>query len=144
MTILSHRFHRRVLALAGVLTMTLVLALAFSAIADSEKKFYQQTDLVSDIPGRAAHTDSHLVNPWGMASSLTSPFWVSDNGKGVTTLYNGSGQGFPLASPLVVTIPPPDSSTEPSTPTGQVFNDFNLTFPSDFTVAGFPSLFIFA
>ncbi len=133
MTILSHRSHRRVLALAGVLTMTLVLALAFSATAGSEQKFYQETDLVSNIPGLAAHTDTHLKNPWGMASSSTSPFWVSDNGTGVSTLYNGAGEPFPVGSPLVVTIPD-------GTPTGQVFNG-----TSDFTVApGFPARFIFA
>src|SRR5712692_9983860 len=138
MTILSHRSHRRVLALAGVLTMTLGLALASPATAGSEQKFYQETDLVSNIPGLATHTDSHLKNPWGMASSSTSPFWVSDNGTGVSTLYNGAGEPFPVGSPLVVTIPH-------GTPTGQVFNDFNVTSPSDFTVAsGRPSLFIFA
>jgi hypothetical protein len=39
-----------------------------------------QDNLVSDIPGLAAVTDPALVNPWGMASSTTSPWWVSDNG----------------------------------------------------------------
>jgi hypothetical protein len=112
MTVLSHRSPWRVLALAGVLTMTLTLALAFSAIADSEEKFYQETDLVSDIPGRAAVTDMHLKNPWGMSSSSTSPFWVSDNGTGVATLYTGAGQPIPL----VVAIPPPPGSAGPSTP----------------------------
>ena len=140
MTVLSHRSPWGVLALAGVLTMTLGLALASPATADSEKNFYQQHNLVSDGFVPADHVDSHLVNPWGMASSPTSPFWVSDNGTGVTTLYNGEGQPFPVGSPLVVTIPPAGSA-----PTGQVFNDFNVTSPSDFTVAlGRPSLFIFA
>src|SRR6266571_3869654 len=133
-----------VLVFAGMLTMALALSLSSPAIA-KKKSFYQQTNLVSDLPDLAAHTDPHLVNPWGMSRSSTSPFGVSDNGKGVTTLYNGSGQGFPLGSPLVVTIPPPAGSTAPSTPTGQVFNEFNVTSPSDFTVAsGRPSLFIFA
>src|SRR5713101_1408955 len=95
MTVLSHRSHWRVLARAGVLTMTLGLALASPAIAGSEQKFYQETDLVSNIPGLATHTDAHLKNPWGMASSSTSPFWVSDNGTGVSTLYNGTGQAIP-------------------------------------------------
>ena len=43
---------------------------------------YSQTNLVSDIPGLAAKTDPNLVNPWGIAESGGSPFWVSDNGSG--------------------------------------------------------------
>jgi len=73
-----------------MLTMALALSLSSPAIA-KKKSFYQQTNLVSDLPDLAAHTDPHLVNPWGMSRSSTGPFWVSDNGKGVTTLYNGSG-----------------------------------------------------
>ena len=43
---------------------------------------------------------------------------------GVATLYDGSGQPFPLASPLVVTIPPPSilPPTTMAAPTGNVFN----------------------
>src|SRR5215831_8422351 len=130
MTILSHRFPWRVPALAGALTMALTLAFTSSASAGTELKFYKQTNLVSDLPDIAAHRDPLLVNPWGMSSSSSSPFWVSDNGTGVTTLYNGAGQAFPVGSPLVVTIPPAGSA-----PTGQVFNEFNMTSPSDFTVA---------
>ena len=52
---------------------------------------YHLSPLVSDIPGLAPVTDPNLVNPWGISESATSPFWVSDNGKGVTTLYTGSG-----------------------------------------------------
>ena len=46
---------------------------------------YRQTNLVSDIPGLAAHTDPNLVNPWGISESAGSPFWISDNGTGVST-----------------------------------------------------------
>src|SRR5258706_4988576 len=74
-----------------------------------------QINLVSNIPGLAAVTDPSLVNPWGMAASATSPWWVADNGTGVSTLYNGN-TGAPSA--LVVTIPP-----SPSAPTGLVFNN---------------------
>ena len=35
--------------------------------------------------------DPQLINPWGISSSATSPFWVSDNNSGVSTLYNTSG-----------------------------------------------------
>jgi hypothetical protein len=48
---------------------------------------FVQTDLVSNIPGLAAVTDPELVNPWGVSHSATSPFWTSDQGKGVATLY---------------------------------------------------------
>jgi uncharacterized protein (TIGR03118 family) len=99
-----------------------------------------ETDLVSDVPGRAAHTDPNLVNPWGIAHSPTSPFWVSDNHTGVSTLYDGSGAPVPL----VVTIPPPAGSPAGtvSSPTGQVFNG-----TSDFVITAgtksAPALFIF-
>src|SRR6266496_680691 len=35
--------------------------------------------------------DPHLVNPWGVGESTGSPFWISDNGAGVSTLYNTAG-----------------------------------------------------
>jgi len=72
---------------------------------------YVQTNLVSNIPGLAAHTDPQLQNPWGLSFGATSPFWISDNGTGVSTLYNGLG----VKQGLVVTIPG-------GVPTGQVFN----------------------
>ena len=101
---------------------------------------FQQSNLVSDIPGLAANTDPNLQNPWGISSSATSPFWISDNKTGVSTLYNGSGQPFPVGSPLVVTIAPPAGGTPPAAPTGQVFNG-----GSGFQVgANQPARFIFA
>jgi len=81
---------------------------------------YSQTNLVSDIPGLAAVTDSNLVNPWGISFSDMSPFWVADNGTGVATLYTPAGTPVPLL-PLV-NIPTPAGSTSPATPTGTVFN----------------------
>jgi uncharacterized protein (TIGR03118 family) len=76
-----------------------------------------QTNLTSDVPGLANVTDPNLVNPWGMAFSATSPFWVSDQGTGLSTLYNGAG----AITPIVVTIPgaPPG----PFGPTGVVQNN---------------------
>src|SRR5215475_416981 len=64
---------------------------------------YLQTNLVSDIPGMAANTDPNLQNPWGLAASSMGPWWVSDNGTGVSTLYDSAG----AVQSLVVTIPPP-------------------------------------
>ena len=65
---------------------------------------YVQTNLVSDLPGIAAQTDPNLVNPWGLAASASSPFWISNNHSGTSTLYNGAGQPFPATGPLVVTF----------------------------------------
>ena len=31
--------------------------------------------------------DSNPVNPWGISLSPTGPFWVTDNGTGVSTIY---------------------------------------------------------
>src|SRR5438309_10658894 len=56
-----------------------------------------------------AHVDPNLLNPWGLTASSTSPFWVSDNGAGVATLYDAAG----VARSLVVSIPAP---TIPATP----------------------------
>jgi uncharacterized protein (TIGR03118 family) len=96
----------------GVLALCLALApLQLAAQA------YMQTNLVSDIPGLAANTDSRLVNPWGMSASGTSPLWVSDANTGLATLYNGFG----APQPLVVTIPGAATGA-PGVPTGQVFN----------------------
>ena len=91
-----------------------------------------QSNLVSDIPGLAAHTDPNLRNPWGTSVGPGSPIWVSDNAAGVTTLYDGAGN----ARPLVVTIPAPPSAGAAAvgTPTGQAFNTFDPT-SSDFVIS---------
>jgi uncharacterized protein (TIGR03118 family) len=109
---------------------------------------FTQTNLVSDGKVSAAHVDTNLVNPWGIAFSPTSPFWVADNGKGVSTVYDGSGNPQPTPkSPLVVTIPPPKDSMPPSAPTGIVFNgtsDFVVSSKVDNKSESGASVFIFA
>lgn len=102
---------------------------------------YQQVNLVSDQPGVAVRTDPHLINPWGVSFGPGTPFWVADNGKGASTLYQESGETFPnLASPLVVTIPALAGATGTATPTGTVFNG-----TQGFALApGKPALFLFA
>ncbi|HEY3704429.1 MAG TPA: TIGR03118 family protein [Terracidiphilus sp.] len=106
-----------------------------AGLAAQPTQHYAQTNLVSDQPGMAAATDPNLVNAWGMSRGTATPWWVSDNGMGVTTLYTGTGS----IVPLVVTIPGAESG-QSGTPTGQVFNgttDFNLA-------SGAPAKFIFA
>jgi uncharacterized protein (TIGR03118 family) len=108
-----------------VLCATIILAGSARVLA----QHYQQTNLVSDVPGLAPITDSNLVNPWGLAASSASPWWVADNGTGVSTLYNGAGQIINLT----VTVPTPIGGTPPSAPTGIVFNPR----PADFGGARF-------
>jgi uncharacterized protein (TIGR03118 family) len=96
------------------------LFLAFASatlVSASARAQYVQTNLASDIPGLAAHTDPQLKNAWGMSFAPTSPFWISDAGSGVSTLYDGAG----VKQALVVTIPGPGGAV-PGVPTGQVFN----------------------
>jgi len=97
---------------------------------------YIQHNLVSDLPGVADHTDTNLLNPWGISFSPTSPFWISDNHSGLSTLYNGSGT--PQA--LVVTIPPPAGGTPPASPTGTVWNNTTGFIATGTT----PSRFLFS
>ena len=84
---------------------------------------FVKTNLVSDLPG-ATIQETNLVNAWGTSHSGTSPFWVSDNGTGLATLYSvNPTTNVPAIVPLVVKIPPVSGGT----PTGQVFNDQNAT-----------------
>jgi uncharacterized protein (TIGR03118 family) len=119
--------------LVSLVSLGAALGLAPSAWA---QHFYQQTNLVSDEPGLAAVTHLPLVNPWGLTRSATSPWWVADNGAGVSTLYNGAGT--PLS--LVVTIPVGMGGTPPSAPTGTVFNGSATDFLVD---TGKPARFLF-
>jgi len=84
-----------------------------------------QTNLVSDLSGVAQIMDPHLVNPWGIATSAASPFWVADNNAGLSTLYSVPGaNNTPVSiNPLAVSIPAPgDPLGASGTPTGTVFN----------------------
>jgi uncharacterized protein (TIGR03118 family) len=93
-----------------------------------------ETDLVSNGPGlidangivhSAFTTDPNLVNPWGITESSASPFWISDNNAGVSTLYNVPGAANTPVSivPRVFSIPSPgDPLGRSGTPTGAVFN----------------------
>ena len=106
---------------------------------------YVQTNLVSDIPGLAAHTDPNLKNPWGTSVGPGSPIWVSDNHAGVTTLYDGAGN----PQPRVVAIPAPPSAGigAVGAPTGQAFNTLDPS-SSDFLISkngvSGPAFFVFA
>src|ERR1700692_4981729 len=110
----------------------IVFAIIASACGGSclaATKFVQH-NLVSDIAGLADKLDPCLINPWGIVASPTSPFWISANGTGLSTLYNGNGN----AVNLIVSIPGPAGAQAPGqqcgktafgpgAPSGIIFND---------------------
>jgi uncharacterized protein (TIGR03118 family) len=133
----SNRGRRIILMLAIIAALNLPTVFAV-------RSGYIQHNLVSDLAGVAERRDANLVNPWGISSSPTGPFCVSDNNAGVATFYFGNGRPFPKQnSPLVVSIPPPAGASGAGTPTGNVFND-----TSDFVISegtrSAPARFIFA
>ncbi|HEY1942129.1 MAG TPA: TIGR03118 family protein [Roseiarcus sp.] len=105
---------------------------------------YAQTNLVSDGSVPAATIDPNLINPWGVSFSPTSPYWVSDNGTGVTTFYNAAGAKQTIAGQTAITIAAPPGQTTPSAPTGQVFNFANTGFNISSGGTTAPSVFLFA
>lgn len=99
---------------------------------------YSWTNAQSDIPGVAGEIVTRLVNPWGMASSSDDMIRVSDNGKGVSTVYHLNGE-----SPLGWVNIPPVTEDSKGSPTGIVYNNtpfFRVTKNGNMA----PSTFIFA
>jgi uncharacterized protein (TIGR03118 family) len=99
-----------------------------------------QTDLVSDQSGVAQIQDPNLVNPWGMSFSAGSPFWVSNNGTGTSTLYTVNALDVVAKSGLTVTIPGDGTVTGQVNTSGGLFNPFNkdsfLFVSEDGTISG--------
>jgi hypothetical protein len=101
---------------------------------------YVVTNLTSDVPGVAPNTDPVLQNAWGVTfTPNASPFWISDNATGCSTLYDGQG----AIQALQVKLPLPGGSVPatackhvdpnnppnptPAAPTGLVWNQTSGT-----------------
>jgi uncharacterized protein (TIGR03118 family) len=117
------------------LSMAAPLALAGEDDRHAARNAYVVTPLVSNLAGKAHTQDPVLQNAWGVAfTPAGSPFWISDNDTGCSTLYTGEGTRIPLQ----VSIPLPGgliahASCEsfdpnnppnplPAAPTGMVWN----------------------
>src|SRR5262245_11009020 len=138
-----------VLALVAAASLTTLGVGADASVSKTTSGTVLQTNLVSDLPGVAAVMDPHLVNAWGISESPGSPFWISDNNAGVSTLYQvPDATSAPVINPLVVNIPTPAGSTG-GTPTGTVFNtassnSFRITgLDKSGHTASAPALFLF-
>ncbi|HXY50722.1 MAG TPA: TIGR03118 family protein [Terriglobales bacterium] len=123
----------------SVLRRAVMVATAFALLTQlsAVAQHYLRTDLTTDVQAvspSAPNVDPNLVNSWGLARASGSPWWIADNGTGLTTLYNAAG----VPQTLVVTIPTPDG-TGTAAPTGAVFNE-----TSAFNVAPMkPAVFLF-
>jgi uncharacterized protein (TIGR03118 family) len=119
---------QRQLALAALALVSLFAmpATTFAAgYVETDLVVNQQVNGVPTLTDRfgnvhvAKFFDPHLVNPWGVAESGGSPFWVSDAEVGLSTLYVTDG----TPQSLVVSIPTPgDLQGASGHPTGIVFN----------------------
>jgi uncharacterized protein (TIGR03118 family) len=103
-------------------SMAAAAVIALAPLSRADAAGYLKTNLVSDknSAAMAPTNDPSLVNPWGVAFFPGGPFWVSDNGTGLSTLYDGMGNKIPLT----VTIPAPSGDTNPGAPgpSGMVWN----------------------
>ena len=127
--------HMRVNILTAIVLLSVVLILG--GVHPAAAQFYAQHNLVSDGAVPADLVDPNLVNAWGLVSSPMSPWWISDNGTGKSTLYNVGT----VAIPLVVTVP--GAGGKQSAPTGIVFNG-GTGFVVTNSAGTSPARFIFA
>jgi len=93
----------------AVITFAAMLAAQVGA-APEQGNAFTVTNLVADRGSSAPTIDASLVNGWGLSAGPTTPWWASDNGTNVSTLYDGTGK----KQPLTVAVP--------GAPTGTVFN----------------------
>jgi len=103
----------------AIKTLTvLALAVVFPCLTFAQ---YTRTDLVTNSGAGGTVNDSHLVNAWGLVSTGTSPFWVSDNATGLSTLYAISNtNGVVAATTLGLVVTVPAAAGGQGTPTGIV------------------------
>ncbi len=96
--------------LTAPLRFTLLLIVAALVLPNLALAQYTLTSLVTTTK------DPNLKNGWGLAYLPSGPYWVSDEGTGLSTVYQANGT---IVS-LVVTVPP--ASTGQGSPTGIVAN----------------------
>jgi len=116
------------------IALKLCLGLAVMLVSSAALAQYQLTNLDSNQAKTAKYMDPLQVNGWGLARSASGPWWVSDQGSGWSTIYNGAGvkQGLEVLVPSA-------TGAGPGQPTGIVANG-----SSDFQVGGWSSFFLFA
>ncbi|MGB7642067.1 MAG: TIGR03118 family protein [Terriglobales bacterium] len=118
-------------AFRRLLMSAAMLLLVLSVTASTA---FAQYTLTTFVKNSGKKGDKQLINPWGLAYGPNEYFWFSDQGSGLSTLYDGNG----VKQSLVVTIPPA-SGTGLGSPTGIVYNG-----GSGFKIMNWTSAFMFA
>jgi uncharacterized protein (TIGR03118 family) len=104
---------------SALLFLGLCVTLGSTSLVLGQTTGYAQTNLVGNLAGVAANTDSQLTNPWGIAFFAGDPFWIANNNGGTSTLYDSEGR----KQAGTVTIPSAAiSPCSPACPTGIVAN----------------------
>jgi uncharacterized protein (TIGR03118 family) len=123
--------------------VTACLGLVLLMVSAQAQAQYRIRNVVSNQVHQAPTIDPLLANAWGLARGATSPWWISDNDTGWSTLYDATGKQQALRVLIPTAGNGPTSPTGlngPGTPTGIVFNGSS----TDFQVQGMPAPFIFA
>jgi hypothetical protein len=100
------------------IALSACLAVAQLIVPGLVRAQYQVTNLVSNQEKTANTTDPLLVNAWGLTHAPGSPWWVSDEGSGWSTLYDNHGTKesldglFPRKARMVPVSPPAPFSTD--------------------------------
>lgn len=119
------------------------LGLAMMLVSSIAVAQYELRNLSSNQFKQALHDDPLIVNAWGLVHAPGSPWWVSDNNSGWSTLYDGSGKQIQQLKVLIPTAGngpgSPTGLNGPGSPTGIVYNGSN-----EFQVQGWASIFLFA
>src|SRR5262249_55757036 len=89
---------------------------------------FHQTNIVSNIPGLAAHTDPRLQNPGALPRSPDGLFGIDDTHTGLSPVYDVTAHREPTT--VQTPLPPGSTSTSPSAPDGTV-----LTPPAGFVIS---------
>jgi uncharacterized protein (TIGR03118 family) len=130
---------------SALLAVLIVISCFYSCKKDHNNERRVEVDkvnLVSDTAGYgASRIDTNLSNAWGIAAATAGPLWISSNHKGVSVVYDRTGQA--LRAPVTV---PSVAAGQMGAPTGVIFNstsDFGgnkfIFAGEDGTVAGWSS-----
>ena len=117
------------------IALTAALAVAQLIVPGLVRAQYQVTNLNSNQDNVVKTPDPLLVNAWGLAHGPGSPWWISDENSGWSTLYDNHGTKVPLD-----VLIPTAGGDGPGSPTGIVFNGNS----SEFKIKGGQAAFIFA